>query len=164
MDRKSCMLKHTCVSILVRAAITWDVQGTQHTKRPGAVVTTPLPPPKQKRTAGPPQLWPYTAQPPHTDKLTVFYTCACRYRRREKITVPINWSFGHISSRSRKENLEPKPSLCQSSWWAQEPKNTPLSTGRRDASTRTHRPHFSSSILSNCLSEATCNWICQAPF
>lgn len=46
-----------------------------------------------------------------TDQLYFIRMRADIDRWREKITVPINRSFGHVSSRSRIENLEPKNQL-----------------------------------------------------
>lgn len=158
----------TAVSILGRTAIKQDVQGT-HTahKKPAAAPTTPLPPPKRWRTAGPPQLQPYRAQPPRTDRLTVFHTYACRYRQMERENYCAHklklWSR-QFKKQNRKFRAK-KPACVSQADERRRQKTHPLAWGgETQAHIRTQRPRFSSSILSNCLSEATCNWICQAPF
>lgn len=102
-----------------------------------------------------------------TARLTVFYTYACRYRQMERENYCAHklklWSR-QFKKQNRK--FRAKKTACVSQ--ADEhrcQKTHPLAWGgKTQAHACMQRPCFSSSILSNCLSEATCNWICQAPF
>lgn len=128
----------------------------QHTR---SALTTPLPPSKQRRTTALATL--------SADRLTVFYTYSCRYRQMERENYCAHklklWSR-QFKKQNRKFRAK-KPACVSQADECRRQETHPLAWGREtQAPARMQRPRSSSSILSNCLSEATCNWICQAPF
>lgn len=126
MDQKSCMLKHGCVSILGKAAIKFrgHIQNTRDLVLLRQLLCL-LPSSGEQQvhhSSGRTQC----SLPAQTDQLYFIRMRADIDRWREKITVPVNRSFGHVSSRSRIENLEPK--------------NQPVSVRLMSAGAKKHTP------------------------
>lgn len=103
--------------------------------------------------------------PAQTDRLYFIHMCADIDRWRENYCAHKLKLWSRQFKKQNRKFRAKKPACVSQADERRRQKTHPLAWGgETQAHTCTQRPRFSSSILSNCLSEATCNWICQAPF